>query len=76
MTTTLASVMGRKLEQPCVANSAIHGVCPKGKMLEFRIDRQVTVLLNLLLKFTKRFTVEQAIIFIVMVFYIYGRGIY
>ena len=45
-------------------------------MLEFRIDRQVTVLLNLPLKFTKRFTVGQAIIFIVMVFYIYGRGIY
>jgi len=38
---------------------------PEAKMLKFRIDRQVTVLLNLLLKFIKRFTVGQVIIFIV-----------
>ena len=50
------------------------GSRPEAKMLKFRIDRQVTVFLNLLLKFVKRFTVGQAIKFIVRAYEIFRRG--
>ena len=56
--------MGRKFEQPCLKKFKPGGR-PEAKMLKFRIDRQVTVFLNLLLKFVKRFTVGQVIKFIV-----------
>ena len=55
--TEIRTALSQKVQCP--------GGRPEAKMLKFRIDRQVTVFLNLLLKFVKRFTVGQVIKFIV-----------